>query len=111
IIPALQEKLLDRGATKKVLDFYEFMNRLIEQYKNAPPREAYHAVLDATQYVNKLKAEDNVEALSRVENLEELDSAIEEFQKERGDEATLSAFLEEVALVTDVDRHDINGTN
>jgi len=111
ILPALQEKLLDSGATRKVLDFYEMMNRLIGQVKEMSARDAYHAVLDATEYVNKLKILDTPEAQGRIENLEELDSAITEFEKERGEEATLGAFLEEIALVTDADKHDIENTN
>jgi DNA helicase II / ATP-dependent DNA helicase PcrA len=111
ILPALQEKLLDSGATRKVLDFYEMINRLIGQVKEMSARDAYHAVLDATEYVNKLRIQDTPEAQARIENLEELDSAITEFEKERGDEATLAAFLEEIALVTDADKHDIENTN
>lgn len=103
-LPALQEKFLDRGATRKVLEFYELLHNLKEQAAQLPPRDLYIAVLDATQYVNKLKAENNPEALARVENLEELDTVLSEFQKERGDEATLAAFLEEMALVTDADK-------
>jgi len=107
IIPALEEKILDRGATRKVLEFMEMLTKLIEQNKNASPIDAYHSILDATQYVNKLRLEDTPEAQARVENLEELDSAIAEFQKERGDEGTLQALLEEMALVTDADKHNI----
>jgi DNA helicase-2/ATP-dependent DNA helicase PcrA len=111
ILPALQEKILDRGALRKVLEFYEMLSKLIESQQNVTPREAYHAILDATQYVNKLKAEDNPEAQSRIENLEEFDSALTEFERERGDEATLVTFLEEMALVTDADKHNIEQVN
>jgi len=111
ILFALQEKLLDSGATRKVLDFYEMMGRLVEQVKDMTARDAYHAVLDATEYVNKLKILDTPEAQGRIDNLEELDSAITEFEKERGEEATLAAFLEEIALVTDADKHDVEKIN
>jgi DNA helicase-2/ATP-dependent DNA helicase PcrA len=84
---------------------------LTEQIKSLTAREAYHAVLDHTKYVEKLKIQDTPEAQARIENLEELDSAISEFEKERGDEATLSSFLEEIALVTDADKHDVENQN
>src|SRR5690606_30782627 len=74
-----------------------------EKNREGSPRDAYHAVLDATHYVNKLRLENTPEAQSRIENLEELDAVLEEFHDERGDEATLVAFLEEMALVSDTD--------
>ena len=62
-------------------------------------RDLYHAILDSTEYVIKLRAQDTpTEAEARVENLEEFDAALTEFEKERGEEATLEAFWEEIAL-------------
>ena len=82
------------------------MSRLAEKSKESSLRDVYHAILDETQYVTKLRAQDTPEADARVENLEEFDSALTEFEKERGDEATLATFLEEIALVTDADKHN-----
>jgi DNA helicase-2/ATP-dependent DNA helicase PcrA len=111
ILPALHEKTLDSGATRKVLEFYEMMKDLIEKGQSATAREAYHFILDATGYVNKLKLLDTPEAQARIENLEEFDAALTEFEEERGDEATLANFLEEIALVTDADKHDVESQN
>lgn len=108
IMSALQNKVLDRGASAKVLNFYEMLTRLIDEHQKSGPLEAYHAVLDATQYVQKLKTENTPEALARVENLEELDAAMHEFEKERGEEATLVTFLEEMALLTGLDQAQAN---
>ncbi|MBK9292898.1 MAG: UvrD-helicase domain-containing protein [Oligoflexia bacterium] len=104
LLLAIQEKVLDKGAAQKVLNFYELLADLIEKSKTQKLRELFHSVLDQTQYVHKLKLEDTPEAMARVENIEELDSAIEQFEKERALEATLSSFLEEIALVTEADR-------
>jgi DNA helicase-2/ATP-dependent DNA helicase PcrA len=68
--------------------------------------DLYHAILDGTGYVNRLRDEDTPEAESRIENLEELDNAITRFAQERGDEGTLQSFLEEMALVSDQDNMD-----
>jgi DNA helicase-2/ATP-dependent DNA helicase PcrA len=111
ILPALQEKLLDSGATRKVLDFYEMLTQLSAQAKEMSLRDAYHAILDKTQYVNKLRSQDTPEAQARIENLEEFDRAVTEFEEERGEEATLQGFLEEIALVTDADKHDVESQN
>lgn len=87
----------------KLLQFSELILKLKESSLNKEPLEIYHDVLDATQYMGFLKKQDPTQAGSRIENLEELDKAIEHFQKERGEEGTLQAFLEEIALISDVD--------
>jgi DNA helicase-2/ATP-dependent DNA helicase PcrA len=61
-------------------------------------------VLDRTDYLNQLKKEDSPEAQSRIENLEELDNALSQFVKERGSEATLQSYLEEMSLLSDLDQ-------
>ena len=53
-----------------------------------------------------LKKEDTIEAETRINNLEELDNAIAQFEKERGEDATLSNYLEEMTLASDLDQQD-----
>ena len=60
-------------------------------------------IIKATGYVKELEAEETVEAASRIENIEELINKIISFEKNAEEEPTLSAFLEEVALVADID--------
>ncbi|MCB0356185.1 MAG: ATP-binding domain-containing protein, partial [Bdellovibrionales bacterium] len=60
--------------------------------------------LQATEYVLKLKGENTPEAQARIDNLEEFNNAIAQFEKERGEEASLQSFLEEMSLVSDVDQ-------
>ncbi len=59
-------------------------------------------LLETTGYLADLKAEGTVEAESRMENLQELISAAREFL-ERSEDQSLQAFLDSVALITDVD--------
>ena len=66
-------------------------------------------IIEKTGYVESLEAEDKVEAESRIENIDELvnkAAAYEEDCQDRGEEASLSGFLEEVALVADIDSLD-----
>lgn len=60
-------------------------------------------ILDATGYVDDLKAEETVEAESRLENIDELLNKIVAFEEAADEPPTLSEFLEEVALVADID--------
>lgn len=65
-------------------------------------------VLDMTGYLKELEESDEEDAADRVENIEELVSKVVAYQEEN-DEPTLSGFLEEVALVADIDRVDGDG--
>ncbi|MBI4745725.1 MAG: UvrD-helicase domain-containing protein [Deltaproteobacteria bacterium] len=62
-------------------------------------------ILDETGYIQKLKEEKTEEALGRIENLEEFITAAEEFD-EKAEEKTLRSFLDQVALVSDVDEYE-----
>jgi DNA helicase-2/ATP-dependent DNA helicase PcrA len=99
------EPLLKPGPRKKVLSFLELLEKLMEQ-TSQPLTNFYHEILDLTAYVIKLKTENTSEADARIDNLEELDNALTYFQQERGNEATISQFLEETALISDVDDAD-----
>ncbi len=59
-------------------------------------------LLDKTGYLAMLKA-DGPEGEVRIENIEELKSNMKNYENENGDDASLSGFLEEVALYTDLD--------
>ena len=65
-------------------------------------------VLDLTGYLKELEESDEEDAEDRVENIEELVSKVVAYEEEN-DEPTLSGFLEEVALVADIDRVDGDG--
>ena len=103
---AVDHRELNPAATRKVRDFLGLVQNLREKARTLPLTEFYHAILDETGYVKRLKEEDNPEADSRIENLEEFDNAIAKFEEERGEEATLQTFLEEMALVQDADQVD-----
>ncbi len=60
-------------------------------------------VIETTGYVAELEASDEEDAENRIENIDELISKIVAFE-EVHDQPTLGEFLEEVALVADIDR-------
>ncbi|MGN0131682.1 MAG: ATP-dependent helicase [Lachnospiraceae bacterium] len=62
-------------------------------------------VIETTGYVNQLEADTDEEAQARIENIDELISKVVSFEEEH-EEATLSEFLAEVALVADIDNVD-----
>ncbi len=69
--------------------------------------ELVQDVLETTDYIENMDAEDKEDADARIENIEELINKVVAYEDENSDEedspASLSGFLEEVALVADID--------
>lgn len=65
-------------------------------------------IIETTGYVKELEASDEEDAENRIENIDELISKIVSYE-EAHDEPSLSEFLEEVALVADIDHVEEDG--
>jgi DNA helicase-2/ATP-dependent DNA helicase PcrA len=66
----------------------------------------FEAMLEATGYIEALKAEGD-EGLDRIDNVKEFATTIAQYENET-EEPSLSDFLEQIALVTDIDALDTN---
>ena len=62
----------------------------------------YQELLEKSRYAPVLKANNSVESLSRLDNLQELGNAIKQFEMEN-EQSTLEMFLEEMALLSPSD--------
>ena len=84
---------------------------LIEHFKvdakELTLHELMQEIIDETGYIESIQAEGGeIEAQARIENIDELLNkvvAYEEVCEEHDEPVTLSGFLEEVALVADID--------
>ncbi|WP_418331631.1 ATP-dependent helicase [Ruminococcus sp.] len=97
---------LSRAATK-LKSFVALIDGLIEaeQSGDYSLAELYNLILEHTDYEKYLKTEkDNPDV--RIENIEELSSNIIKFEEDYAEEASLSNFLEEISLQTDIDNYD-----
>lgn len=103
---AVDNREFNAGTTSKLRAFLNLLDSLRTSARTVSLPELYHAILDGTAYVQRLKEEDTPESESRIENLEEFDNAISKFAEERGEEGTLQSFLEEMSLVSDQDSLD-----
>ena len=94
-------------AANKLNDFCTMMDGLIalSQREDVSIEEIYSAVLERTDYINWLKKEKE-DSDNRIENIDELLSNILKYEEDNGEEASLSGFLEEIALFTDIDNYD-----
>ncbi len=68
--------------------------------------EFYDAVVEKTGYAAMLRAHDDVESRTRLENVRELRSSIVNYVENHPDDASLHGFLEEIALYTDIEQYD-----
>jgi DNA helicase-2/ATP-dependent DNA helicase PcrA len=92
-----------RGKARAGLeDFAATVSRLAAQRGALTPPAFIDLVLQASGYRKALEQDRSPEAEGRLENLEELVAAAEDFTHATG-EATLEAFLDSVALMSDVD--------
>ena len=93
----------------KIDGFVTFIQMLKSKADVMTVEEILQEVIDSTGYVAELEAEDTEESRARIENIDELISktvAYQEAMEEQNQSATLSGFLEEVALVADIDTVD-----
>ena len=99
---------LSRAANKMTL-FAAQMQGLIElnNDENVTLGELYDELVERIDYLNFLKTDDPESAEDRAANVQELASNLRRFEEENP-EGTLSDFLEEVSLITDIDNYDNN---
>jgi DNA helicase II / ATP-dependent DNA helicase PcrA len=97
------------GAVKRVAEFVALMDDLAEAAETVPATQFLKATLDASGYLQALKAEGTFEAQGRLENLDELVSAVAEWEEESG--GGIAEFLDEAALLTSVDDRAVAAAN
>ncbi len=102
---------LNAGTKSKLHDFVMMIKsfQIEAQTKNA--FEVADHVIKKTQVIKELEKDAAPEAISRVENVQELLNGIKDFieeQKVKEEDASLAFFLEDVALATDLDNEKSN---
>ena len=93
---------LSAGTLKKIRSFTKLIDSLRETAKTASVRELIQTVLAETGYTDALRAEKTEEAEDRLSNIDELLNKAAGYEKDNP-VPTLSGFLEEVALIADID--------
>ena len=93
----------------KIDGFVTFIQMLKSKAQAYTVEDLLKEIIELTGYVKELEAEDTEEARARIENIDELISKTVTYQQtmeEQDQPATLAGFLEEVALVADIDTVD-----
>lgn len=93
-------------STDKIRDFATMIRMFRTKMQMGSLEDLITDVIETTGYVKELEKSEDEDAQDRINNIDELITKLVSFEMERealGEEATLSAFLEEVALVADID--------
>ena len=100
---ALERGALKGGAASKVAAFVALIDTFLQRLQRLPYPQLTAELIEESGYGPALREERTEEAKERLQNLEELLKGMEEH---RGSEGTLQEYLEQVALVTDLDSYD-----
>ena len=107
---ALREARMVPGLGKAVEKIGRFISqmecfRAMAQSEEYSIQELIEAILEATGYEEELKAEGEIEAETRMENIQELINKAAAYEED-SQHPSLDEFLEQVALVADIDNVD-----
>jgi DNA helicase-2/ATP-dependent DNA helicase PcrA len=100
---ALQTGILKGAAVDKVRAFCALMDSFRQRLDHVPYPQLAADIIEETGYGPMLRQSDAAESRDRLQNLDELLKGMEEHA---ASEQTLQDYLEQIALVTDVDDYD-----
>lgn len=104
-LEGLNEIGLPARTLGKILDFRDLIRNLAQMQEYLSITELTEEVIARTEYRIALQAEGTLEAQARIENIEEFLSVTKSFE-DNNEEATLVAFLTDLALIADIDSFD-----
>ena len=95
-----------KASAGKLTAFTAMIDEMRRQADDMGLVEFYEYVCRRSGYVGMLQEKNDMESRGRLENVEELSSSIQAFLENDPENPTLSGFLDEVALYTDLDSQE-----
>ncbi len=92
------------AARQKIAGFVQMVQQLQEQLATTELKDIVELVAEQSGYMDMLRTQ-GLEGADRMDNVRELASNLARHAEEN-EEATLAGFLEEIALITDIDAYD-----
>ena len=93
-----------KSSAAKLKPFTDMIEEMRRRLPDCPLPEFYDYVCERSGYAPALREKDDVESRGRLENVQELKSSILTYlENAEGTEPSLSGFLDEIALYTDLD--------
>jgi DNA helicase-2/ATP-dependent DNA helicase PcrA len=104
-IGCAQEAGLTKSAICALKSFAVLIKSFIELKNNASIKEVAQKVILHCEYLKELETENSPESRTKIENIQELISAIDDFEK-RSPDKSLYGYLTQITLISDVDSLD-----
>lgn len=104
----VEEDWLPSAVKRKMKEFVQMMERFRKDVASLALSQLTLAILAETGYLQRLKQEGTDEAISKIENVDELVNVMMGLEQGQ-EEVSLESFLEKVSLVTDVDLYQDKG--
>ncbi|MFH0947819.1 MAG: UvrD-helicase domain-containing protein [Elusimicrobiota bacterium] len=94
------KEMYQNGQLPRAEKFIKLIDSMLAEKENMHCSEIVKIVIDETGYIQLLEAQNDIESRSRIENVQELVSAIVDFEQNSPDKK-LATFIENIALVSD----------
>lgn len=108
--PDLMAEALKAGPIKRISDFVELINQLREAANTGMTLAEYMSHLILATRLTDMYSDDSVESLSKLDNLNELVSAVQEYEDAHyelsDDPVTIEDFVRDMSLYTDTDQKE-----
>lgn len=101
----IAEGVYSRAVAAKLGAFLKLFDSFFEASESLRVSELLIKVIEDTGYAELLRAERTDESQARLENIDELVAAIQEYE-EREELVTLSGYLERISLINEIDNYD-----
>ncbi|MDR1522338.1 MAG: UvrD-helicase domain-containing protein [Endomicrobium sp.] len=96
---------IGKNAINALNSFYQFIKTFINLKDTVSVKEIAKKIIVLSGYLKGLEDEKSPESKTKIENIQELISAITDFEN-RSPDKTLSGYLTQIALVSDIDNLD-----
>ena len=108
--PGLMAEALKAGPIKRISDFVELINQLRETANTGMTLAEYMSHLILATRLPDMYSDERVESLSKLDNLNELGSAVQEYEDAHyelsDDPVTIEDFVRDMSLYTDADQRE-----
>ena len=99
---------INKGTKKKLIQFYELIQKFILMNQKCDAYTLANDIIHSSKIYTELHNDKTPEGVSRFENIQELLNGVKTFAEQSEDEVSLGNYLQEIALITDMDKENDN---
>mgnify|MGYP001161461747 FL=1 len=97
---------INKGTKKKLIEFYELIQKFILMSQKCDAYTLANDIIHSSKIYTELHNDKTPEGVSRFENIQELLNGVKTFAEQSEDEVSLGNYLQEIALITDMDNEN-----